>query len=160
MSTMITFDFLPETIEEFMNIPESGCRTPYEVAAMTVLACLRYVDDPVEGEEMLNVLKGPKPLNAFDKQFLRDRLTGKDYVPRSYLKGTSPENDYEPSKPYVIEILENPYSFANDGSAKLYIRSSGADSPRPIVLRQNKDGTWYLFENLLLADIRKPESFT
>jgi len=76
----------------------------------------------------------------FDKQFLRDRLTGKDYVPRSYLKGTSPENDYEPAQPYIIEVLENPYSYDNDGYAKLYIRSSGADSPRPIVLKQKQAG--------------------
>jgi hypothetical protein len=158
MSTTLTFDFLPETLEDFMSIPASACRTPHEAAAMTVLACLRYVDDPVEGEKMLNVLKGPKPLNMFDKQFLRDRLTGKDYVPRSYLKGTSSENDYEPAQPYIIEVLENPYSYDNDGYAKLYIRSSGADSPRPIVLKQSKQGSWHLFENLLLADIRKPES--
>ena len=40
MSTTLTFDFLPETIEEFMNIPESGCRTPHEAVSYTHLKTL------------------------------------------------------------------------------------------------------------------------
>lgn len=38
-----------------------------------------------------------------------------------------------------------------------YIRSSGADSPRPIKLRQ-KGNQWFLWEQYLMPDIRKPKS--
>jgi hypothetical protein len=82
----------------------------------------------------------------------------KDYVPRSYFKGATPANDYKPDEPYTITVSENPYSYDDQGYAKLYLQSGGADSPRPIQLRQAKDGKWYLWEQFILADIRKPES--
>lgn len=41
--------------------------------------------------------------------------------------------------------------------AVLWIKSSGADHARQIKLRQ-KDDKWYLWEQMLLADIRKPAS--
>ena len=49
----------------------------------------------------------------------------------------------------------NAATIKEDSSTSITIQSSGADSKRPIVLRE-KDGKWYLWENLLLADIRKP----
>lgn len=42
--------------------------------------------------------------------------------------------------------------------ARLFIRSGGADNPRQIDLRKAKDGKWYLWEQYILSDIRKPES--
>ncbi len=106
---------------------------------------------------MLNSLKGPRELSEYEKQFLRDRLRGKEYVAMSYLGGTNPDNEYTPTTPYTISINDGPYSYTEEGYAKLYITSSGADSPRPITLRQ-KDDRWLLWEQMLLADIRKPKS--
>ena len=34
----------------------------------------------------------------------------------------------------------------------------GADSAREIVLREAKDGKWYLWDQFILSDVRKPES--
>ena len=82
----------------------------------------------------------------------------KDYVPRSYFNGATPQNDYTPSAPYTIVVSENPYSYTDEGYAKLFLRSGGADSERAVQLRNAKDGKWYLWEQFLLADIRKPES--
>jgi hypothetical protein len=107
---------------------------------------------------MLGYLKGPQPLSAYDKQFIADRFRDKDYVPRSYFVGAVPQNDYTPAEPYTINISENPYSYQEQGYAKLFIQSGGADSPRPVQLRKAKDGKWYLWEQFLLADIRVPES--
>ena len=72
--------------------------------------------------------------------------------------GAVPQNDYTPAEPYTINISENPYSYQEQGYAKLFIQSGGADSPRPVQLRKAKDGKWYLWEQFLLADIRVPES--
>ena len=85
-------------------------------------------------------------------------MDGKDYIPRSYLKGAVPANDYTPDVPYVLEVSENPYSYANQGYAKLFLKSGGADSPREIVLRLAKDNKWYLWDQFLLSGIREPES--
>ena len=108
---------------------------------------------------MLNYLRGPRPLSGMDKQFISDRFMDKDYVPRSYFAGATPENDYRPSMPLTVSVSENPHSYEAQGYAKLFIPSGGADNPRPVQLREAKDGKWYLWEQFLLPDIRQPESF-
>ena len=97
-------------------------------------------------------------MSVMDKQFIQDRFCDKDYVPRSYFEGATPDNNYLPAEPYSIVVSENPYSYQNEGYATLYITSGGADSPRSVQLRKAKDGKWYLWEQFILADIRKPES--
>lgn len=157
-SVDITFDSIPENYEQFTSLPQAGMNTPFETAAMTVLALCIYPKDRELSIKMLNFLRGPRPLSGMDINFIRDRFMDKDYVPRSYFSGATPENDYTPNRPYKITVSDNPYSYENSGYAKLFIRSGGADSLREIVLREAKDGKWYLWDQFLLSDIRKPES--
>lgn len=126
-------------------------------AALTVLALTRYETNTSECIDMINFLKDSEKLNPYDLQFLRDRILKKPYVIKSYFKGTSNTNDYTPDTPYEITMFDNQYIYQNEGYAKLYLKSSGADNPRHLVLRQKGD-KWYLWENLLLADIRIPAS--
>lgn len=100
---------------------------------------------------------GLKPTKQ-EISFIRDRFRAKDYVPRSYFSGAIPQNDYTPQQPYTIRVIADHNSFLTQGMAKLFIPSGGADSPRPIQLREAKDGKWYLWEQFLLTDIRQPES--
>lgn len=154
----ITFQDIPETFEAFCALKEAALNDPFETAALTVVALCLYPADAELSFKMLDYLKGPKPLSTMDKQFIRDRFSDKDYVPRSYFDGALPNNDYAPQSPYTVAVSSNPYSYENEGMAKLYLTSGGADSPRPVELRKAKDGKWYLWEQYLLADIRKPES--
>lgn len=154
----IVFSALPETFEEFVALPEAKMETPFDTAAMTVLAFCFYPENKELSLRMLDFLKGPQPLSPMDKQFIRDRFMDKDYVPRSYFDGATPENNYLPAEPYTITVSSNPYSYQNEGYATLYIKSGGADSPRSVQLRKAKDGKWYMWEQFILADIRKPES--
>lgn len=154
----VQFAKLPDTLEEFRALPQAQLSSPFETAALAVLALCFYPENAELSMQMLDYLKGPKPLSAYDRQFLRDRFAGKDYVPRSFFKGAVPENNYTPAEPYVIAVSENPYSYQEQGYAKLWLTSGGADSPRPVQLRLAKDGKWYLWEQFLLADIRQPAS--
>lgn len=154
----IVFDTLPENCEQFISLPQASMSTPFQTAAMTVIALCFYPKSSEESLKMLDFLRGPRPLNGADKQFIADRFRSKDYVPRSYFAGATPANDYQPNSPYTVEVSENQYSYEEQGIAKLYIKSGGADSPRPIKLRKAKDGKWYLWEQFLLTDIRSPES--
>ena len=109
--------------------------------------------------DMLNWLRGPRPLTAYDMQFIRDRLRGKDYLPRSYFSGATPENNYTPVQPLVVTVIETAHS--NDQGAEgyitLYLDCGGADSPRPIRLRHKPStGQWFLWEQFLLPGIRTP----
>ena len=154
----IVFDSIPAGFEDFVSLPESAMDTPFKTAALTVLALCFYPKDSELSFRMLDYLRGPRPLSGFDKSFIKDRfMDGKDYVPRSYFFGATPQNDYTPES-YRITVSENPYSYTNEGYAKLFIRSGGADSPREVLLRKAKDGKWYLWEQYLLSDIRQPES--
>jgi hypothetical protein len=155
-----TFQAIPANVAELQSIPEANLSSPFGTAALTVLAMLRYEQNPSDCEAMLDYLRGPEPLSVFKKQFLKEHLGGKPYVARSYFAGTSKENNYTPSVPYTITVSSNPYSYpAGEGVyARLLLKSSGADSERWIVLRQKPStGQWFLNDSDgLLGDIRMP----
>lgn len=156
----ITLNALPKTLDELKALPQAALTVPEEVAALTVAALALYPENPAETEKMLDFLRGPRPLNGIDKQFLRDRFRGKDYLMRSYFLGSCPENNYTPSQPYRVSVTENAYSRAQfaDGYLTLYVACSGADSPRPLKLRHKPStGQWFLWEQQLLTGIRIPQ---
>ena len=154
----VTFTRLPETFEEFAAMPQAALGTPFDTAAMTILALCFYPGDKELSLRMLDFLRGPRPLSGYDKSFIADRFRDSDYVPRSYFEGANPQNDYLPAEPYRVTVSENPYSYQNQGCATLHIRSGGADNPRSVQLRLAKDGKWYLWEQFVLVGIRQPES--
>lgn len=154
----VVFADLPESLEAFKALPQAALSTPFDTAALTVAALCIFPADKELCYQMLDYLRGPRPMNGADKQFIADRFRDKDYVPRSYFEGAVPDNDYMPSSPYTVTVKTDPHSYDEEGIAKLFIPSGGADAPRPIKLRQAKDGKWYLWEQYLLAGIREPES--
>ena len=154
----IVFADIPESLEAFKSLPQAALSTPFDTAAMTVVALSVYPANKELCFQMLDYLRGPRPMNGADKQFIADRFCDKDYVPRSYFEGATPNNDYMPATPYTVTVKSDPHSYDEQGIAKLFIPSGGADSPRPIKLRQAKDGKWYLWEQYLLTGIREPES--
>ena len=155
----VVLEKIPETVEAFKMLLEEKQENEFEVAALTVAALCVYPKDKQASLDMLNALRGPRELSQFDIQFIRDRfMDGKDYVPRSYFKGATPENDYTVSEPYIVAVEENPYTHEQEGYSKLFLKSGGADSPRHVQLRLAKDGKWYLWDQMLLGGIRQPES--
>jgi len=155
----ITFNNLPESVEEMKALPEASLDTPFKAAALTLCALCAYAADHEIGTAMLNFLRGPRPLSGADIQFLNARfLEGATYLPFSYFAGATPENDYTPSKPFKVTVYTDTYTYANEGYARLNIRSGGADSPRQVTLRKTADGKWMLWEQFLLVGIRKPKS--
>lgn len=156
-SKTFTFNSLPKNVQELKQLPEAKLKTPYETAALTVLALTRYEESPEDCIEMLNFLKGPEEVTTYEKQFIRERLNGKFYKTFSFFKGTRPDNNYTPTKPYTITVSSNPYSFDSANWATLYLTSSGADNPRPVKLREKPStGEWFLNEIQFLSDIRLP----
>ena len=154
-SNRITFNSLPKSVDELKQI--ANFSTPFNTAALAVAVMCNYENNPEETYNMIDFLKGPAELSPMDKQFIRDRLAGKGYVPRSYFAGTSPQNNYTPSVPYTVDVSDNPYSYTNEGYATLWLKSSGADSPRQITLRlKPSTGEWFLWQITFLSDIRIP----
>lgn len=157
-SKRIVFADLPETLEAFKALEQASLSDPFDTAALTVVALCMFPSDRELCYQMIDHLRGPRPMSGMDKQFIADRFLDKDYVPRSYFEGAVPDNDYMPNAPYTITVSSDSHSYDEQGIAKLFIPSGGADSPRSIKLRLAKDGKWYLWEQYLLAGIRQPES--
>ena len=155
-----TFSSLPETLAQLRSLPEATLETPFQTAALTVCALCAYGAEKSTGEEMLNWLRGPRPLSGYDISFLNDRFRDGHQVPFSYFEGAVPANDYTPDIPFTIKVEAGPYSSANadQGYKKLFIRSGGADNPREVVLRQAGNGQWYLWDQFLMVSIRKGKS--
>ena len=160
MNQTITFTALPETLAQMQALPEAALTDPFATAALTVCALCVYAADRQIGTEMLNFLRGPRPLSGAEIAFLDDRFRdGQWYVPFSYFKGATPDNNYTPTQPFTVTVESNPYSDANPGYMKLFLRSGGADNPRNIKLRKKPStGQWFLNDIQCLSDIRLPKS--
>lgn len=144
-------------MDELRTLPEASLNSAFKTTALTILALCRYEADPSSALEMLDFLKGPAEFSTYEKQFIGERLRGKEYKARSFLAGATPENSYQPATPYTITVSENPYSCDEENWATLYVTSGGADNPRPIKLRKKPStGQWFLNEIQCLADIRVP----
>ena len=161
--TLFIFSALPKTRDELLAMPRFSFQDPFSVAAAAVAAFTRFPEDPEACFDMLNALKGPQPLSNMDKSFIKDRFfDGKTYVPRSYFDGATPENDYTITQPIRIRVKESVHSRDqyDQGYITLYLKSGGADSERPVVLR-HKPSTdeWFLWNHVgILADVRPPKS--
>ena len=143
-----TFAALPESLAEMQALPEASLDTPFKTAALTVLALCAYAADKSIGTEMLNWLRGPRPLNGQEISFLNDRFRdGKTYLPFTYFAGSTPDNNYTPTQPYTITIESNHVSGEEQGYMKLFIPCGGADAPSTIKMRQRgSDGKWLKWE--------------
>lgn len=155
--TRVVFDRLPETVEDFLALPQMSLEKPAYAAALFLLAMVAYPADRDAAVRMVNALKGPQTLSPFELQFLSDRMSGADYKPRSFFVGATPENDYTPTEPYTVIVRENPYTYAQEGYAVVLLQSGGADNPRQFKLRR-KGNQWFMWEQFLLSDIRPPKS--
>ena len=159
MDYTVTFEKLPETLEEMKALPEARLQKPEDTAALTVAALNVYPNNKDEAIRMLDYLRGPRPLSEMDKQFLRDRfMDGKNYIPRSYFGGSTVENNYTPSVPYTVTMSDSHAQIAEEGYRIMDLKSAGADSARTVTLRNKPStGEWFLWEQTLLAGIREPK---
>lgn len=153
----ITIQSVPTTFDEFSALPQNDLSKPENTCALFLLALHLYIKDTDAGIDAINMLRGPRTLSNYDMQFLRDRLRGKTYLPLAYFEGAVPENNYTPGEPLTLEVLpDSRPQDIEEGYIRMFLKTAGADSPRPIKLRQ-KGGLWYLWEySSILSGIRIP----
>jgi hypothetical protein len=162
---------LPATIEEFIALRDRVAHEPQGGAALMVVALLVAAEDEALGASCLTVAvdrarlqespsgyKGYSLLPA-DHRRIKEQLRGRSFLARSYLRGTSPGDGYAPPPlPWTIDLATNPHSGdPASGTLKLFVASSGADSPRPIAVKRNDKGIWKASEwSSLIVGIRAP----
>ena len=154
----VTFEQMPQTARDLQALLEVYPQTDARNAGAFFIASLvRYVDSADDGLAMIDLLRGPRPMNDMNKDFLKDRLREKSYLPGAYFEGATPENDYTPDTPWTLLVYDDPMN-AEEGYLYLQVETTGADSRRRITLRE-KDGRYYLWEySNVLTGIRLPAS--
>ena len=149
---------IPESLPEFEALA-AGQRTPEKISALFLCALSLFDRNMADGVSAMNLLRGPKPMTPYDAQFLRERLRGKAYLPLAYFEGATPQNGYKPNVPYVLNVLSDPRpQDIEPGYLRVFLKTAGADSPRPMKLRQKAStGEWFLWEySSILSGIRIP----
>ena len=151
---------MPESLPEF-QARIAGGRQPEHICALFLCALALFDRDKDAGTAAMDILRGPRPMMPYDCQFLCDRLRGKAYLPLAYFEGATPENGYRPQAPYTLNILADPRpQDPEPGYLRLFLKTAGADSLRPIKLRQKTStGDWFLWEySSILSGIRIPSA--
>ena len=110
-SKTVTFAYIPKNLDELKALPEASLDTAFKTTALAVLILCRFKDDPEAVYGMLDYLNGPDSVSNYTKGFIKERLEGKTYLPFSYFKGATVENNYTPSEPLTITVTSTPYSF-------------------------------------------------
>ncbi len=170
---IVSIDKIPQSVEEFITLRDKHANTPQGGAAVWVVAAIMYAQNSNVGRQCLIIASdksllsnsnSSKGYQGFDfgssSDFLIKQLDSKNYVPHSYIQGTSPENGYAlPNAPYKIACFTNPYSGnEQEGKLKVFVSCTGADSDRPISLVQNEKGVWKAKEfSSLVVGIKAPK---
>ncbi len=156
----ISFQRLPQNLQELQAMPEASMTDPFAVAALVPAVLNVFHTNREECYRMLDFLNGPADLSGMDQQFIRDQsMDGRDYVARSYFKGATPDNNYTPTMPYTVTVMQNAYSKTGETYLQLWLYSGGADHPREVQLRQKPStGQWFATGwRGLLSGIRVPK---
>lgn len=154
---------LPKTMEEFEARVAEKALDPKQAAKLWFDAVFVYMNvDKELGARMITLMTKDKEWQK--KSYFMAALKERPYILRSYAKGTAPENNYEmdPNK-YVLAIERvdrKPFDDKEeDEYVKLFIKSSGADSPRPLTFQRNIRGEYKVFEfSSIYVGIRPPQS--
>jgi len=108
------------------------------------------------GELTLPHQGNPEWYTLYSQRTFLGRLDSHPHTFRSYAVGATPTNGYA-MDPNAWQL--NVASSAADASRgwRVSITSGGADSPRPVYLRQGDDGLWYVNEYAnVYVDVRPP----
>ncbi len=166
----ITISSMPSTIEEFVTLRDQISTTPEGGASLFLLALKIFTENENLGKQCLVVTadrnalqegddyKGFKIRNS-DMSLIKSQLSKNNKIPNSYIQGATPENNYAVNPPFVYSFSTNKYSGNEaEGQIKLFVKSYGADSDRPITVKRNNRGIWKASNwSSVIVGIKKPQ---
>ena len=154
---------LPRDYQEFKARYQQEGRTPEGAVKLYFEAVFCYIDEATraEGSKMVRyALHYDRPIEqsrnlATFAERLRD--PERQHIFRSFAAGTSPENDYRMSPDNFNLVVVN--KLREQGYLRFFLQSSGADSPRPVWVKEF-DGLWYTINNAsTYVGVRPPKAF-
>ncbi len=163
----ITVDKLPSSTDEFIQFRDKIATTPEGGTVAFIVACMLYSQNPTMGRECVIIQTDMSQLSQSNSGYKGYNLTSsndfqlkqidnKKYIPFSYVQGTTQENGYQlPGGSIKIKI--DRVADAGNGMKKVFVWSTGADSSRPITLKQNDKGVWKAYEfSSIMVGVRPP----
>jgi hypothetical protein len=166
---IITINKQPTTIEEFVELRNQISITPEGGATLFLLAFKIFNENEELGHQCLVVAADQNSLTQGtvyrdfqlmknEINLMKSQLSQNRRIPNSYISGTKVDDNYEVQLPYNYEFTTNAYSGdESKGSVKLFVKCSGADSPRPLIMIKNDKGIWKASQwSSVLVGIKKP----
>ena len=163
-----TFNALPRNIEELKTLEVNDreyFKSPHFVTALFICCLNRLPDNSTDTWEMINYLRTHTATVGEDNIMKISKDNTQNVVQnlldpdangfpsvnglRSYFAGSSPDNQYKPTTPYQVTIVEKSDIYVTkDGNlyARLYVESSGYDDPvGPLKLRKVEGHDWLVY---------------
>ena len=166
--SVVTIDHLPQTTDEFVELRNKVATTPEGGAALFVVALLVLTDDSELGEQLITIALDRNNLQASgqgyqgfrphgSQQYHLKRVKERPHLPLSYVAGTKAADGYKAALPYQFSFSTNRFSKQAEDRVKIFIASSGADTPRPLTMKRNDKGIWKVLEwSSLSVGVRQP----
>ena len=155
---------LPASVEELRTRIAAEASDPAKAARLFFDAVFVAVfRDRDAGEAMITEMCRYKDWRKRSPGFW-PRLTNSPEIFRSFATGSSPANDYamDPDgyELLVVSRSDKPYGDKPAGDfVKLFLRSTGADAPRPMILEKNVRGEFKVREmEGLYTGVKPPRS--
>ena len=141
----------PLDFKDFKTRYQSVGTTPEGAVKMYFDALYSYIDPDrqAEGAKMLRYSlheqKNWEKSAAWATFVSRLKDPSYHYIFRSFAQGTSPQNSYamDPDDYQLIFVGTR----AETDYVQVTLKSTGADSPRPVQVRKFEDGLWYVTNN-------------
>lgn len=157
-SSVVTFDGIPKTLEEFKRAQAVLGLEPQGAVALQLMAMEMYRHDRQLGTECLTLVNTSTNLNSVISRLREilgnDANYARPYLVASFIKGATPDNGYNPRKPYQIEVRVNPvtpYQASNllrGYVLYLQVYSNGYDTPwRGVEVVKQQGEQYYRISN-------------
>lgn len=108
-SATVTFSRFPRSVDEFKMVREQIGTEPQGAVALQVMAYEMFRRDRKLGEQVLRMntttTNITMVLSRLKSIFDGDAQSNRPYQMGAFLKGATPENGYNPEKPYTVEII-------------------------------------------------------
>lgn len=174
-SDKITINSIPKTYDEFESLYYELATSTEGCVALELVAMEMYRVNSGVGARCLKLINTDTNYSTMMRRlpeiFREGDSYARPYLVASYMEGASPENGYNPNKPYVIRVQRNSaqpsqYSEMMQGTTyPMKVYCYGADTPwRPItIIKLDGDQYYKVHEassvTLQCKEIRRTQTF-
>jgi len=164
--TCLAHAALPTTMDEYKARIAAEASDPQQATKLFFDGIFVYLSGEKQlGMDFIMEMSRYKEWSESQHRMLLERMDSMPHIYRSYAEGATPENHYamDPQEYNLVfegAIDYKPYVDKDEGAfAKLFVRSGGADSARPLVLQRNNAGQYKVYDfSSINLDIRPPKA--